>query len=35
MEFFLGLKNESETAVLYEPSLFEGLKLYCNYNVPS
>ena len=28
--FFLGLKNELETAVVNEPSVFEPLKLYCN-----
>ena len=27
--FFLELKNEFETAVVNEPSVFEPLKLYC------
>ena len=27
--FSKGLKNEFETAVVYEPSVFEPLKLYC------
>ena len=29
--FSKGLKNEFETAVVNEPSVFEPLKLYCNY----
>ena len=28
--FSKGLKNEFETTVVNEPSLFEPLKLYCN-----
>ena len=32
MEFFSkGLKNEFETAVVNEPSVFEPLKFYCSY----
>ena len=27
-----GLKNEFETAVVNEPSVFEPLKFYCNYH---
>ena len=27
-----GLKNEFETAVVNEPSVFEPLKFYCIYN---
>ena len=27
--FFKGLKNEFETAVVIEPSVFESLKFYC------
>ena len=29
--FSKGLKNEFETAVVNEPSVFEPLKSYCNY----
>ena len=29
--FSKGLKNEFETAVVNEPSMFEPLKFYCNY----
>ena len=29
--FSKGLKNEFETAVVNEPSVFEPLKFYCNY----
>ena len=29
MGFFKGLKNEFETAMVNEPSLFEPLKFYC------
>ena len=29
MIFSKGLKNEFETAVVYEPSVFEPLKFYC------
>ena len=29
-EFSKGLKNEFETAVVNEPSVFEPLKFYCN-----
>ena len=29
--FSKGLKNEFETAVVNEPSVFEPLKIYCNY----
>ena len=28
--FYKGLKNEFETAVVNEPSVFEALKFYCN-----
>ena len=28
--FFKGLKNEFETAVVNEPSVFEPLNVYCN-----
>ena len=28
--FSLGLKNEFETAIVKEPSVFEPLKFYCN-----
>ena len=28
--FFKGLKNEFETAVVNEPSVFEPLQFYCN-----
>ena len=31
--FSMGLKNEFETAVVNEPSVFEPLKFYCIYNV--
>ena len=31
--FSKGLKNEFETAVVNEPSVFEPLKFYCIYNV--
>ena len=31
MEFSKGLKNEFETAVVNEPSVFEPLKFYCMY----
>ena len=31
--FSLGLKNEFETAVVKEPSVFEPLKLYCSIAV--
>ena len=31
MGFFKGLKNEFETAVVNEPSVFELLKVYCIY----
>ena len=31
MGFFQGLKNEFETAVVNEPSVFEPLKFYCIY----
>ena len=32
MGFFpYGLKNESETAVVNEPSVFEPLKFYCSW----
>ena len=31
---FLGLKNEFETAVVNEPSVFEPLKFYCVYINP-
>ena len=30
MGFSKGLKNEFETAVVNEPSVFEPLKFYCN-----
>ena len=30
MRFSQGLKNEFETAVVNEPSVFEPLKFYCN-----
>ena len=29
--FFRGLKNEFETAVVNEPSVFEPLKFYCSF----
>ena len=29
--FSKGLKNEFETAVVYEPSVFEPLKFYCKF----
>ena len=29
MDFFEGLRNEFETAVINEPSVFEQLKFYC------
>ena len=29
--FSMGLKNEFETAVVNEPSVFEPLKFYCTY----
>ena len=29
MDFFKGLKDEFETAVVNEPSVFESLKFYC------
>ena len=29
--FFQGLKNEIEKAVVDEPSVFEPLKFYCKY----
>ena len=29
MGFFTGLKNEFETAVINEPTVFEPLKFYC------
>ena len=31
-DFSRGLKNEFETAVVNEPSLFEPLKVYCTYS---
>ena len=31
--FFKGLKNEFESAVVNEPSVFEPLKFYCIWNV--
>ena len=31
--FSKGLKNESETAVVNEPSVFELLKFYCTYEI--
>ena len=34
-EFSQGLKNEFETAVVNEPSVFEPLKFYCIYSTPS
>ena len=30
MGYFLGLENEFEIAVVYEPSVFEPLKFYCS-----
>ena len=30
--FFKGLKNEFETVVVNEPSVFQQLKFYCNIN---
>ena len=30
--FFEGLKNEFETAVVNEPSVFEPLKFYCSFH---
>ena len=30
--FSKGLKNESEAAAVNEPSVFEPLKFYCNWN---
>ena len=32
-DFFKGLKNEFERAVVDEPSVFEPLKFYCNYQL--
>ena len=32
-DFSKGLKNEFETAVVNEPSVFEPLKFYCTCNV--
>ena len=32
MGFLKGLKNEFETAVVNEPSVFEPLKFYCTHN---
>ena len=32
--FFKGLKNDFETAVINEPSVFEPMKFYCTYNKP-
>ena len=29
-DFFLGLRNKFQTAVVNEPSVFEPLKFYCN-----
>ena len=31
-DFSKGLKNEFETAVVNEPSVFEPLKIYCIWN---
>ena len=33
MGLFYGLKNEFETAMVKEPSVFELLKFYCFYRV--
>ena len=33
--FSMGLKNEIETEVVNEPSVFEPLKFYTVYNIPS
>ena len=32
--FSKGLKNEFETAMVNEPSVFEPLKFYCNLSLP-
>ena len=32
-DFFKGLKNEFETAVVNEPSVFKPLKFYCTSHV--
>ena len=33
-DFPLGLKNEFEIAIVYEPSVFEPLKFYCILKQP-